>query len=796
MSPLSLNSKPLVDAGLLRRSLRLVHCLQKERGASCACLNDGDDFLAVARLNSNHAMLDCQDILHDEAPVQLILSKVRNMLDERCISSHRALVFFNTLISAVLHEHVLRYTTKTNANMMQRQTIDKTSDKQGFGRIKSDQNLMSIADSGITTSNVRVRRTKSIGLSTTPALDGHSLPYPVYSASSDLFMAYSTDAIPTFKPLSPLPPVNTLLMEKPFNEGEQEHGVSIVQSTQDHVCSSRLSSLLQLLGIFVIIKESTGKERASLYSMLASGQAGAAAAETGLLLNDVVLEIENQRRQLDKLQHIRGHSLQNLVQELVVMSEDMQQVQNLLSSGCLLQALEEYYSAQQLWDVLSVYMDKLHSLELLIVEEMELALPQRNSEAAMQNLNAVPNLLLDAFGETSTLQLQRAIQAMSPDDVKKRLLGALKQQNHLLEAVELDTGNDIGNKGVDELLRDLYGNVPAMKEWEIDVYELKFLKRIGQGAAGTTYLAEWSGEKVAVKVASITELGLDGWRTEVQALQKLHHPNIIRLLGSVYHQNPLTFCLVLEYCDAGDLASAMMKTVPKNFFFHVATSIAKGLVYLHHRGVIHRDIKPLNILLQGDLAAGQYSVKLTDFGVAADLNNLEDRSPETGTYRWMSPEIIRHETYTQTADVYSYGIILWQLLTREDPFADLGQIEAAAVVAMEFARPPFPPDTPSAVKDLIEICWNEDPSSRPSFVNIIFALSQLDGSINEAERTWLDAPLGHPVYRKRPQGQSKSPSSATLIAPTGSVHVGEPNNSPDVRKKKKFGLFVRKSSHF
>ena len=94
-------------------------------------------------------------------------------------------------------------------------------------------------------------------------------------------------------------------------------------------------------------------------------------------------------------------------------------------------------------------------------------------------------------------------------------------------------------------------SLPASKEWEINLYELKFLKRIGEGAAGTTYLANWTGLNVAVKVASITEMGLEGWRTEVQSLKMLHHPNIIRLLGSVYHQNPLTFCLVLEYCNGG-----------------------------------------------------------------------------------------------------------------------------------------------------------------------------------------------------------------------------------------------------
>jgi mitogen-activated protein kinase kinase kinase 11 len=760
-------NKPVVDAGLLRRTLRLVHCLQKERGASCAYLY-GDKFLGDARMDTDHAILDCHDILQGEAPIRVILEKMRGMLDEQDISFHRTLVFFNTLISSVLHEHVLKYTTKTDSNMMQR----NVGSKNMVGS-KSHHNFKSIMSVDDNIAEVQHRRRKTKSTDFASKLSMFDL------TCSSMVLSLQTHNTPAVMESTP---GRTSGYSVDF-----DGGVDILQSTQDHVSSSRLSSLLQLLGIFVSIKESTGVERASLYAMLALGQ-----ADSRLLLNDVVLEVENQRRQIEKLQHIQGHPLQNLVQELVVMSEDMQQVQGMLSSGCMMEVIQEHYNAQQLWDVLSVYMDKLHSLELLIIEEMELVLPPSCAPVAIQDQSGLSQVLVDAFGEVAITKLQRVIERASPEDIKRRLLDAICQQTQTVNIAANELQPNISDKGVDELLNDLYGNVPAMKEWEIDVYELKFLKRIGQGAAGTTYLADWAGDNVAVKVASITEIGLDGWRTEVQALQKLHHPNIIRLLGSVYHQQPLTFCLVLEYCDGGDLATAMTKTVPSNFFFHVATSIAKGLVYLHHRGVIHRDIKPLNVLLNGDLASGQYQVKLTDFGVAADLNNLEDRCPETGTYRWMSPEVIRHEAYTQTADVYSYGIILWQLLTREDPFADMGQIEAAAVVAMEMKRPPFPLDTPVTIKALIEQCWAEDPSSRPPFTEIVAALNNLAANLADDEKKWLDAPLGHAVYKKKRKEHSRPPTPSVQLPPE---KQGQ-NNRLDIKKKKKFGLFARKSSHF
>jgi Protein kinase domain len=239
------------------------------------------------------------------------------------------------------------------------------------------------------------------------------------------------------------------------------------------------------------------------------------------------------------------------------------------------------------------------------VEEIE-ATRVRVDAAPVANLSIAMKTAFGGGHNDTAEDMVQSIESLPPDEVKRRLVSALKMdasvQNESLD-------RKATSKGVDDLLKELC-KVPASKEWEIDIYELKFLKRIGQGSAGTTYLADWSGLKVAVKVASITEMGLEGWRKEVQALQKLHHPNIIRLLGSVYHPHPLTFCLVLEYCDAGDLQDALLRVTPRNFFFHVAASIAKGMAYLHNRSIIHRDIKPSNVLLIGDISSGSYQVKV------------------------------------------------------------------------------------------------------------------------------------------------------------------------------------------
>eukprot|EP00957_Ditylum_brightwellii_P046224 3507285-Ditylum_brightwellii.AAC.1 len=307
-------------------------------------------------------------------------------------------------------------------------------------------------------------------------------------------------------------------------------------------------------------------------------------------------------------------------------------------------------------------------------------------------------------------------------------------------------------------------NDNSTKEWEIGLYEVEFQKRIGRGMAGTTYLAKWSGQDVAVKVAAITEMGVDGWNAEVKTLSKLHHPNIIRLLGSIYNEHPLTYCLVLEYCDCGDLSKALVKHTPRNFFNRVASHMANGMTYLHSRKILHRDIKPGNVLLHGDVPGGNFTAKLTDFGVSTGMQRFEhgkgyfllehhifgmtseEHTAETGTYRWMAPEVIRHESYSSKADVWSFAVVIWQLITREEPFSKLSQIEAAGMVALEQARPPFPKGTPKDVCLLIERCWKENPNDRMASDAICIALAKMERTLDASDNLWLQEPYGHPVY--------------------------------------------------
>jgi mitogen-activated protein kinase kinase kinase 11 len=545
-----------------------------------------------------------------------------------------------------------------------------------------------------------------------------------------------------------------------------------------------------------------------------------------MLINDLVLQVENQRSLVQQLKRLPRGAHHDLVLDLAQLSPrlmDLQQI--ILTDFSSLQGAQ--YDAETIWSLITLYVDKLHSVELLLLEDLEclnysaVAFTSRcnsaNNLALMGRSTSAHNLAalisressahnLETMGDsdpTSTIvnaltaisngntmassdQLVSHFERLSADEIKKRILELMS--SGIKDNASLGVTQDEAPKDALKIISEtkalsLTSNTHAFpsgsttlslsrhnqllrapsKEWQIEIYEIKFTKRLGQGASATTYLGQWTGQNVAIKVASITEFGQDGWRTEVNALQRLHHPNIIRMMGTIYNENPQTQCLVLEYCNAGDLATALRYPTPKNFFFNVSTSIANAMTYIHSRKIIHRDLKPGNILCDGNVAGGQFTVKVTDFGIAAYIEDGKepeqstvytplDLTGETGTYRWMSPECIRHEPYSYRCDVYSFAVMLNQFITREEPFSDLEAVEAAEMTALQKKRPPMPPLIPEAVKRIIEINWSDDPYERWDFSRIAQEIQSLQDTLSVQDLAYLEEPHGHPIQNRLYEG--------------------------------------------
>ncbi|BAT03417.1 Os08g0103000, partial [Oryza sativa Japonica Group] len=177
-----------------------------------------------------------------------------------------------------------------------------------------------------------------------------------------------------------------------------------------------------------------------------------------------------------------------------------------------------------------------------------------------------------------------------------------------------------------------------------------------------------------------------------------------------------------EYMPGGNLYDFLHKqnnVLDLLTILRIAISISKGMNYLHQNNIIHRDLKTANLLM------GYHQVvKIADFGVARQGNQEGQMTAETGTYRWMAPEIINHKPYDNKADVFSFAIVLWELVTLKVPYDNMTPLQAALGVRQGF-RLEIPSSVNPRLSKLIQRCWDEDPDVRPVFAEIVIELEDI-----------------------------------------------------------------------
>jgi len=181
---------------------------------------------------------------------------------------------------------------------------------------------------------------------------------------------------------------------------------------------------------------------------------------------------------------------------------------------------------------------------------------------------------------------------------------------------------------------------------------------------------------------------------------------------------------LLENSGPRSIMSPPPGTWPWALVRRVAEGAARGMNYLHcgQPAVLHRDLKSANILLEAD----SYNPKVCDFGLSrikAHENN--SMTANCGTVQWMAPEILANETYAEPADVYSYGIILWELLSRDCPYEGMSAIQCALAVLNRDVRPEIPTWCPQLFVQLIQACIDKEPSNRPTFTDILTTLDSM-----------------------------------------------------------------------
>ncbi|GLT64457.1 hypothetical protein SLA2020_369500 [Shorea laevis] len=213
---------------------------------------------------------------------------------------------------------------------------------------------------------------------------------------------------------------------------------------------------------------------------------------------------------------------------------------------------------------------------------------------------------------------------------------------------------------------------------------------------------------------------------EVTLLSRLHHQNVIKFVAAC--RKPPVYCVITEYLSEGSLRAYLhkleRKSLPLQKLIAIALDIARGMEYIHSQDVIHRDLKPENVLIDQD-----FHMKIADFGIACEEAYCDSLADDPGTYRWMAPEMIKHKSYGRRVDVYSFGLILWEMVAGTIPYEDMNPIQAAFAVVNKNLRPAIPENCPPAMRALIEQCWSLHPDKRPEFWQIVKVLEQFESSL-------------------------------------------------------------------
>nr|XP_019945609.1 PREDICTED: mitogen-activated protein kinase kinase kinase MLT isoform X1 [Paralichthys olivaceus] len=260
---------------------------------------------------------------------------------------------------------------------------------------------------------------------------------------------------------------------------------------------------------------------------------------------------------------------------------------------------------------------------------------------------------------------------------------------------------------------------PSTSFVHVKIDDIIFFENCGGGSFGSVYRSKWISQDKEVAVKKLLKI-----ENEAEILSVLSHRNIIQFYGAIIEAP--NYGIVTEYASGGSLyeylSSAESEGMDMGQIMTWAADIARGMHYLHSEApikVIHRDLKSRNVVLSADKV-----LKICDFGASKFLTHTTHMSL-VGTFPWMAPEVIQSLPVSETCDTFSYGVVLWEMLTREIPFKGLEGLQVAWLVVEKNERLTIPSGCPASFAELMRNCWATEPKERPMFKQILYTLESM-----------------------------------------------------------------------
>ncbi|XP_070786187.1 tyrosine-protein kinase Tec isoform X2 [Enoplosus armatus] len=262
----------------------------------------------------------------------------------------------------------------------------------------------------------------------------------------------------------------------------------------------------------------------------------------------------------------------------------------------------------------------------------------------------------------------------------------------------------------------------SYEKWEINPNELTFMKELGSGQFGLVRLGKWRAQhKVAIKAIREGAMYEEDFIEEAKVMMKLSHPKLVQLYGVCSQQKPIY--IVTEFMEHGCLLNFLRQrrsSFSLGSLLSICLDVSEGMEHLEANGFIHRDLAARNCLVNDSLV-----VKVSDFGMARYVLDDQYTSSSGAKFpvKWSPPEVFNFCKYSSKSDVWSYGVLMWEVFTEgRMPFEQSQNHEVVTLVTKghRLYRPKMA--TP-AIYDTMQLCWHERPEERPPFSQLCLMIS-------------------------------------------------------------------------